>query len=572
MRKIFFLLIILVGCQKPPVYKTDRNMGVTFQQVNVGASANDHTGDPLRTAFIKQNDNWTLAQNSLNNIYSETQTRTLVNDSLNQLRADATELSDWIGVFNVLNYGATGDGTTDDTQAIKDAITAAPSYSVIYFPAGVYKITSTVTFNHGYTTVMGVGKGATRISFEPASDEVCFKFSLDDPADVLYYCEIKDLEFVTSADTKTKIALEVWHTTGFSASNIYISNFCTTVNKNSIGIHWNGHESGSFNNITIWADRPVFIDNYWGCDHVSFTDCLFIGSTADPIYPLIGVADDMDVSDLSFNGRQAWAGGTGGFYFKNTVGTNYDINEWSFNNVRWEQGDPPTAKEGWAIDISSASTMRDFSFNNFYQAGDKGIKLSNVNRVLLNNVRLLTEANDTSIYLADDVTNVTINNASFGTYSDVYSRTPAYSTNLLTIKKIIGHPGDTRTDFNFTSAANTDPQNLDLGAIIPARARVIAVEMICLQTATVVDLAFKVGNASAGEQFIASASCAHGNDVIGIIDATKPAAVIMDWWNPTHIWVQGVITTTLWNAVSAGKWVIFITCQNYDNPYDPAIQ
>ncbi len=46
------------------------------------------------------------------------------------------------GMYNVRSYGATGDGTTDDTTAVQSAIDAAISAGggVVYFPSGIYKI------------------------------------------------------------------------------------------------------------------------------------------------------------------------------------------------------------------------------------------------------------------------------------------------------------------------------------------------------------------------------------------------------------------------------------------------
>lgn len=62
------------------------------QTVNVGVTANDHTGDPLRTAFQKVNTNFSAVRDSFGNIYREVQSRKLVNDSLNAVRAAALDL------------------------------------------------------------------------------------------------------------------------------------------------------------------------------------------------------------------------------------------------------------------------------------------------------------------------------------------------------------------------------------------------------------------------------------------------------------------------------------------------
>lgn len=47
--------------------------------------------------------------------------------------------------YNVIKYGAIGNGSTDDTAAINAAITAAGTSSTVYFPLGTYAITSTIT-------------------------------------------------------------------------------------------------------------------------------------------------------------------------------------------------------------------------------------------------------------------------------------------------------------------------------------------------------------------------------------------------------------------------------------------
>jgi pectate lyase-like protein len=51
-------------------------------------------------------------------------------------------------VISVKDYGAVGDGTTDDTTAIQAALTAATN-KVLYFPDGTYRLTSTLVAASG---------------------------------------------------------------------------------------------------------------------------------------------------------------------------------------------------------------------------------------------------------------------------------------------------------------------------------------------------------------------------------------------------------------------------------------
>jgi hypothetical protein len=57
--------------------------------------------------------------------------------------AYATAPDDWHNVKG--DYGAVGDGTTDDTTAINNAITgAAAAGGTVYFPPGTYRVNGTI--------------------------------------------------------------------------------------------------------------------------------------------------------------------------------------------------------------------------------------------------------------------------------------------------------------------------------------------------------------------------------------------------------------------------------------------
>lgn len=60
--------------------------------------------------------------------------------------------------FNILDFGAVGDGITDNTDAINLAYSSLPPSSALYFPSGVYRYTSKITFSgNKHTAFFGDG-------------------------------------------------------------------------------------------------------------------------------------------------------------------------------------------------------------------------------------------------------------------------------------------------------------------------------------------------------------------------------------------------------------------------------
>jgi hypothetical protein len=90
-------------------------------------------------------------------------------------------------VFNVKDYGAVGNGSTDDTAAIQAAVNAAIAGGTVLFPTGFYRVTSTITVTlpillQGTTAGYdgsGKGSGISAMSgvspFTCSSDRVAFR-------------------------------------------------------------------------------------------------------------------------------------------------------------------------------------------------------------------------------------------------------------------------------------------------------------------------------------------------------------------------------------------------------------
>lgn len=71
----------------------------------------------------------------------------------------------WIGpyVVNVRDYGATGNGSTDDSTAVNAAIAALVNGSTLYFPAGTYKTSQVIIASLTGVSVIGDGWASTII-------------------------------------------------------------------------------------------------------------------------------------------------------------------------------------------------------------------------------------------------------------------------------------------------------------------------------------------------------------------------------------------------------------------------
>ena len=142
--------------------------------------------------------------------------------------------------LNVLDYGAVGDGTTDDTAAIQSAINAAAvNNQLLYFPTNSYKVTSTLTIYTG-TTITGdqswssaASYGltlATEIKFEPTSANSDLFIIGDNPnigSSPAFYNKISicNLIILGNGDTNSRYGLNLDRVIYSNFQNLTITNF-----------------------------------------------------------------------------------------------------------------------------------------------------------------------------------------------------------------------------------------------------------------------------------------------------------------------------------------------------------
>jgi parallel beta-helix repeat protein len=137
------------------------------------------------------------------------------------------------------------------------------------------------------------------------------------------------------------------------------------------------------------------------------------------------------------------------------------------------------------------------------------------------------------------------------------------STGMVVTKRLVlGAPAVASCDFNFASVADQLQQNINLGNIVPAKARVLQVEIVCVAAINVGDILMSAGNVSAGVQFITAGSVNALNEVRGV-DLAATVMPVMNYAAASNIWIGGDPDNN-WNTINTGKWNIFVTYIQYN--------
>jgi hypothetical protein len=180
-------------------------------------------------------------------------------------------------VANVQAYGATGNGTTDDTAAIQAAVKAV-SGGVIFLPAGTYKVTSTISVAWN-NIVVGTGRG-TVVLFEPSTSADAFTmFGTSQPSGNYGTQEdqsggFRDLMIDANNTSSALAGIHIGDALGYEISNVFIRNFSGT---SGVGLHVDNHQwwtekMRAHHVVTSNCTRHVLMEQTGGNDSLAYSE------------------------------------------------------------------------------------------------------------------------------------------------------------------------------------------------------------------------------------------------------------------------------------------------------------
>jgi hypothetical protein len=225
-------------------------------------------------------------------------------------------------IVSVKDFGATGDGTTDDTAAIQACINAT-TLGTIYFPQGTYKITSSLTLAGGAQNLQGEGQrtiinlsgfvsGQAAIinhgsSGSPRSNQSIQGLQIFSDNGLGYGLSLefivrgifKDLWFY-SLQKMVSVTDQCYICLFESLRGYGITNKCFHVN-NASAFNNNTFINCGFGGTGVLIDSPA-------SEGIAFVGCDFEGCAYDAIYPAaiyFKTASSLEltgISGISFNG------------------------------------------------------------------------------------------------------------------------------------------------------------------------------------------------------------------------------------------------------------------------------
>lgn len=256
-----------------------------------------------------------------------------------------SSISQIIGT-NVRDFGAVGNGATDDTVALQAAFAAAHAAAVvglgvsIFIPRGNYLYTTGLSLTEDRIRIVGEGRNISTLTFAPATPGLV-ALTIGSGSALQFENAVTGIS-IQGPNAIQKVGLRFVDTSGLVLRDVTVSFFGGT---DSVGFESQGRELTLMDTVAAsGVDRCLLIspnpNHAIDSDHLHVTNAYFFSNSSTR--PCVEVTAGVNVSNLLFDGYQSWALGAGGFRWVDT-GTVITANNLRFVNVRREQAESTTA-------------------------------------------------------------------------------------------------------------------------------------------------------------------------------------------------------------------------------------
>lgn len=202
-------------------------------------------------------------------------------------------------LISVKDFGAMGDGITDDTAAIQAAIDSRSTHVTIYLPTGRYKTTGTIYLRRNGVRLVGDGPAATEIQYVNASGGIVFSGDINTFNSTAQYegCALENFEVISSGSAATDASIVV-DLSAFSYGNFDIE----AQTRRAFGVIYYGQGNAG---VAPYFNRIKSTGLFGGSDYTqkafSFEGGAFAGGSNGPNANIIGPITRMASLDIGIN-------------------------------------------------------------------------------------------------------------------------------------------------------------------------------------------------------------------------------------------------------------------------------
>ena len=340
-------------------------------------------------------------------------------------------------IVSVKDFGAVGDGTTDDTAAFQAALDASLS---VYIPPGDYRLTDTVNVDRDFTSVFGAGDDSCLYFDPPSGGKIMLNVQNADPDEVIKHIVLRDFAFRAKYPNDiAKIGIGITDGTMIVVERVNVPDYSWTGGVNSIALVMAGRDTHRIYACRLVADLPLFItqnpnSSYYTFDFHHFSGVDFI--TLEPSNYAIVFDAGVNPSNWIMDGDCGAFTGKGGIYLNNTGVTTETPSMITIDSFRCESGTASGGDSGgYGIYMNFGApgvnnpacgniVLRNCSVND---PTCNGYYFRNVSAMVVQNVNCGFGSSNNA-FILDDVGNATVINLGIGhasatvQFNDMYAQ------------------------------------------------------------------------------------------------------------------------------------------------------